>query len=58
MLFMKKRGDTKGLVNGLNIMCRSIEDTKIIKYLATNTTAGNVLGLKPSAHEFTGGAQV
>ena len=35
-------------------MCRNIEDTKILSYLATNSTAGNKLGLKDQSHEFCG----
>ena len=53
-LFMQKEGDVKGLIQGLEVMTRSIEDTKLIAYLATNTTAGNILGLKPITHEYTG----
>lgn len=46
--------NTAGLLEGLDVMTRSFQDTKIIKYLATNSTAGNVLSLKASAHEFAG----
>ena len=46
--------NTKGLLEGLEVMTRHIQDTKIIAYLATNSTAGNVLGLKALAHEFAG----
>lgn len=35
-------------------MTRNLDDTKIIAYLAYNSTAGNVLGLKALAHEFAG----
>lgn len=54
VLFMKDLGDTEGLLTGLEVMTKNVEDTKIIAYLATNSTAGNVLGLKPLAHEFAG----
>ena len=54
VLWMKDLLDTEGLLTGLDIMCRSFDDSKIIAYLATNSTAGNVLGLKPLAHEFAG----
>lgn len=54
VLWMKSLLDTAGLLEGLGVMTRSIDDTKIIAYLATNSTAGNVLGLKPLAHEFAG----
>ena len=53
-LWMKDLLDTEGLLTGLDCMTRSFQDTKIIAYLATNSTAGNVLGLKPLAHEFAG----
>lgn len=53
-LWMKHLQDTEGLLTGLEVMTRSFQDTKIIAYLATNSTAGNVLGLKPLAHEFAG----
>lgn len=53
-LWMKDLLDTAGLLDGLKVMTRSFEDTKIIAYLATNTTAGNVLGLKALAQEFAG----
>jgi DNA polymerase-1 len=54
VLWMQSLLDTKGLLDGLEIMCRNIEDTKIIAYLATNSTAGNVLRLKALAQEFAG----
>lgn len=53
-LWMKDALDTEGLLYGLGIMSRHFDDTKIIAYLATNSTAGNVLGLKALAHEFAG----
>lgn len=53
-LWMKDPLDTAGLLQGLEIMTRHFDDTKIIAYLATNSTAGNVLGLKALAHEFAG----
>lgn len=53
-LFMDNLLDNRGLIEGLDTMYRSIDDTKIITYLATNSTAGNVLGLKPNSFEFTG----
>ena len=46
--------NTAGLLTGLKVMTRSFQDTKIIAYLATNSTAGNQLGLKTLAHEFAG----
>jgi DNA polymerase-1 len=53
-LWMEHPQDWKGLQEGLHHMCKNWHDTMIIAYLATNTTAGNVLGLKPLAHEFAG----
>jgi len=46
--------DTEGLLKGLEIITSKMDDTKIIAYLATNSTAGNSLGLKALAHEFAG----
>jgi len=53
-LWMQDPLDTEGLLTGLDLMTAWFDDTKVIAYLATNTTAGNVLGLKPLAHEFAG----
>lgn len=53
-LWMKDPLDTEGLLYGLEIMSRHFDDTKVIAYLATNSTAGNVLSLKALAHEFAG----
>ena len=44
----------EGLLTGLDAMTRNMHDTKIQAYLATNSTAGNVLGLKTLAHEYAG----
>lgn len=53
-LWMKDALDTEGLITGLKVMSRLFDDTKIIAYLATNSTAGNTLGLKPLSHPHTG----
>lgn len=53
-LWMDTLIDQKGLLKGLKVMTRDFEDTKIITYLATNSTSGNHLGLKDQSHEFTG----
>ena len=53
-LYMDHLLDQKGLLKGLHTLHRDIEDTKLIKYLATNTCALNPLDLKSSAHEYTG----
>ena len=53
-LWMQHGLDTEGLLQGLKVMTARLEDTKIIAYLATNSTAGNELGLKVLAHSFAG----
>lgn len=53
-LWMDDLLDTKGLLHGLDVLTKRMHDTKIISYLAINSTAGNVLGLKSLAHEFAG----
>lgn len=52
--FMSNHLDYAGLVDGLDAMYRNTEDTKLIAYLATNSTAGNDLKLKSLAFEFAG----
>jgi len=53
-LYMTDILDTEGLLNGMNILLKNWEDTKLISYLATNSCAGNKLGLKDQSQEFTG----
>lgn len=53
-LFMKNLLDNEGVIKGLDCFYRNIDDTKLITYLATNTTAGNHLSLKHNAFEFAG----
>ncbi len=53
-LWMNGLTDTQGLIDGLQVLTRNFEDTKIIAYLATNSCAGNHLSLKELAHEYTG----
>lgn len=53
-LFMKDILDTAGLLEGLEIMLQNWDCTKLITYLATNSCAGNELGLKPNSQEFSG----
>lgn len=53
-LWMEGLADTRGLLRGLDVMYRGFEDTKIIAYLATNSTADAPLGLKALAHEYVG----
>jgi DNA polymerase-1 len=54
-LFMKNKFNAYAeMVEGIRTMTRQIHDTKIIAYLATNSTARNVLSLKALAHEHSG----
>lgn len=53
-LFMDHILDQEGLLYGLEVMLRNWECTQIITYLATNSCAGNELGLKAQAQEFAG----
>lgn len=53
-LFMDDLLDTEGLLDGLDIMLSNWDCTKLISYLATNSCAGNKLGLKYQAQEFAG----
>lgn len=53
-LFMEDVLDTEGLLEGLEIMLRNWDCTKLIAYLATNSCAGNDLGLKSLSQEFAG----
>lgn len=53
-LFMEHLIDTSGLLDGLEVMLTNWHDTKLITYLATNSCAGNKLGLKEQALEFAG----
>jgi DNA polymerase-1 len=53
-LFMRDILDTEGLLYGLEILAWDFDDTKLITYLATNSCAGNKLGLKDQAQEFAG----
>ena len=53
-LWMTDLLDTEGLLTGLETLTGRFHDTKIIAYLATNSTGGNELGLKQLAHLFAG----
>jgi DNA polymerase-1 len=53
-LWMSNLLDRKGLEQGREVMLRNAECSQIITYLATNSCAGNELGLKAQAHEFVG----
>jgi DNA polymerase I len=53
-LFMDHLLDQEGLLNGLEVMLRNWDCSQLITYLATNSCAGNELGLKAQAQEFAG----
>lgn len=53
-LFMADLLDTEGLLRGMDILLDNWDDTKLITYLATNSCAGNDLGLKAQAQEYAG----
>lgn len=53
-LYMDDITDTEGFLKGMKDLLKNFEDTKIIAYLATNSCAGNELGLKALAQEFAG----
>lgn len=53
-LWMDDIIDHVGLNEGLEVLTRNFDDTKVITYLATNSCAGNKLSLKDVAHEFAG----
>lgn len=53
-LFMDHILDQEGLLEGLDVMLKDWDCTQIITYLATNSCAGNELGLKIQAQEFAG----
>lgn len=53
-LYMTDLLDTEGLLEGMDTLLRNWDDTKLITYLATNSCAGNELGLKKQAQEYAG----
>lgn len=53
-LFMKDVLDQEGLLNGLGIMLKNWEDTKLMTYLCTNSCSGNNLSLKYQAQAYAG----
>lgn len=53
-LYMDNILDTAGLLDGMDHMLKNWDDTKLITYLATNSCAGNKLGLKDQAQEYAG----
>ena len=53
-LFMEHPKDYQGMLEGLHILFRDLQDTKILAYLALNTTANLSLKLKDLAFQYTG----
>lgn len=53
-LWMEHPLDIKGMINGLEVLTRSFDDTKIIAYLALNSCAKQEYGLKKLAQPFAG----
>lgn len=54
VLYMTDLLDTEGLLNGIDVLLRNWDDTKLITYLTTNSCAGNKLSLKEQAQEYAG----
>lgn len=53
-LWMRDPLDYKSCLEGLDIMTRNLDCTKVLSYLAVNSCSGNTLGLKYQTQEFTG----
>lgn len=53
-LWMANLSDYAGMQEGIFILTRDFQDTKLITYLATNNAIENKLGLKEQSAEFTG----
>lgn len=53
-LWMDDLLDTAGLLKGMHHLLTNWDCTRLISYLATNSCAGNRLGLKHQAQEFSG----
>lgn len=53
-LYMKDINDQEGLLTGLHTLCRNFGDTKIIAYLALNSTGKPDYGLKHLALPYVG----
>ena len=53
-LWMEHHHDVDGLLEGLDVMTKLFECTKLIAYLATNNCVRNELSLKALAHPFAG----
>lgn len=53
-LFMAHLEDYNGMLQGLHIMCRNLEDAFLVSYLALNSCGRVELGLKALSHEYSG----
>lgn len=53
-LFMDHILDQENLLEGLEVLLKNWECTQLISYLATNSCAGNELGLKTQSQEYSG----
>ena len=53
-LWMEHPLDYEGMLKGLDILFRDLDDTKILAYLAQNTTTEVSYGLKQQAQEYVG----
>jgi DNA polymerase-1 len=53
-LFMDHILDQEGMLYGLEVMLRNWDCSQLISYLATNSCAGNELGLKTQAQAYAG----
>lgn len=53
-LWMDHPLDLEGQLKGLDYMTRKLHCTRVMAYLATNSCAGNTLGLKHQAQEYAG----
>lgn len=56
--FMQDENDRLGMLEGIRVLTKNLHDTLIMKYLATNNTQGNVLGLKQSVQEQFGNYEI
>lgn len=53
-LYMRHLNDIEYMNIGINVLTKNMDDTKIIAYLAKNSTTRPKLSLKSLAHKFTG----
>jgi len=53
-LWMNDLADYKGMLEGIDVLTRNFEDTKLLAYLALNNAVSNDLSLKTLAHTFAG----